>query len=88
VGTINRNSERAFRIKIAPAASYAIGLVWQALKKKQFGELDRLKAAFLKRALGVHGTSRNRLVYLLAGEDLFTEELVKLHRLERTTEHK
>ena len=52
------------RIKIAPIATYAIRLAWRTLGKKQPGELDRVKAAFLKRVLGVHETARNRLNYI------------------------
>ena len=47
--------------------------------------LDKVKPAFLKRALGLHVSCRNRLVYLLADTPLFVEDLKTRFNLPATT---
>ena len=64
-----------FRIKIEPIASYGIELIWIHLRGPQLEALDRLKASYLKSVLGVHRTSRNRLVYKICGSNLLSVEL-------------
>jgi len=65
-----------FNLRVAPVASYGIQLIWPHLTAHQLGDLDKVKATFLKRALGLHKNSRNRLVYILCGSTTFIEELV------------
>ena len=58
---------RLFDIKIAPVATFGIELIWESLTVAKLESFNRLEAAFLKGAMRLHSTSRNRLVYLLAG---------------------
>lgn len=64
-----------FNMKIAPTASYGIELLWEKLSTAHLALLDSTKPAFLKRVLGLHCSTRNRLVYLLTGTPLFVEQL-------------
>ena len=73
-----------FRMKIAPAAAYGIQLYWEKLTSSQLTALDRVKPAFLKRVMGLHTSTKNRLVYLLASTPLFIEELRYQHSLPET----
>jgi len=73
-----------FDIKIAPCASYGIQLIWVRLSKRDLEKLDRVKSAFLKRVLGLHVSSRNRLVYLMAGTSMFVEDLQRRFSLDET----
>ena len=47
-------------------------------------ELDRPKAAFIRRALGVHRSSRNRMTFLIAGVPLLSEDLQREYNLSKT----
>ena len=77
-----------FALKVAPTAAYGVQLIWKHLSEKNLGDLDRVKSTFLKRALGVHSNSRNRLVYLLSDTPLFMEDLRRSLRLEETPAYK
>ena len=66
-----------FDLKVAPVASFGIQHVWEHLSVSQLGRLDRVKPAYLKRVMGLHQNSKNRLVYLLAGTPLFIEDVKK-----------
>ena len=44
-----------------------------------------MKAAFVKRCLGVHRTTKNRLAYQMAGESYIVEELQRSGGFSRTT---
>ena len=66
---------RLFDIKIAPVATFGIELIWESLTVANLESFNRLKAAFLKRAMRLHSTSRNRLAYLLAGTPLMIAEI-------------
>ena len=70
-----RTALNLFEIKVAPVASYGIEVIWEFLSATQLEQLDRVKPAFLKRAMGLHCTARNRLVYLLGDTPLFVEDL-------------
>ena len=52
--------------------------------KKHFGELDNPKAAFLKGAMKVHRSARNRLTFLMAGEPRFVEKMRRGRSLHMT----
>lgn len=73
-----------FELKIAPIASYGIQIIWEHLSEVQLDLFDKLKATYLKRVLGVHRSSRNRLVYKMADTPLFTEELQRRFDLVHT----
>lgn len=79
---------RLFEIKVAPTAAFGVNLCWDALSKKDLAELDRVKPAFLKRVMGLHISTRNRLVYWLAGTSLFVEDIRRVFRLPETEEYK
>ena len=79
---------RLFDLKIVPIATYGIKLTWNLLKAHHLEELDKLKASYLKRCMGLHKTSRNRKVYRLAGCPLLTEELQNQLELPPTQEFK
>ena len=80
-----RSAIQLFDMKVAPAASYGIRLMWDHLSVRDLQRLERVKAAYLKRVLGVHRTSRNRYVYLLTSTPLFIEQLMKCLSLPPTT---
>ena len=58
-----------------------MNLVWEYLSLSNFETPNRLKAAYLKRLLGLHSSAKNRTAYLLANTPLFTEELLKQYKL-------
>ena len=62
---------KLFDAKIAPCAHYGIQLIWEHMKATDFEKLERVKPAFLKRVLGLHPSTRNRLIYLMTGSALF-----------------
>ena len=65
-----------FQIKLAPTASYGIPLIWHSLSLKDLLMLEKVEPAYLKLVLGVHRSTRNRLVYHLTGTRTFIEDLV------------
>ena len=75
---------RLFDMKIGSVASYGIQLVWKDLTYAQLDKLDKVKATFLKRALGLPRNAKNRLTYALAGTLPFVEDLVTRFSLEVT----
>jgi hypothetical protein len=62
---------KLFDLKVAPVASYALPVIWYYLTRENLLTLERVKASFLKRALGVSYTSKNRLVYALVNCETF-----------------
>ncbi|KAJ4435118.1 hypothetical protein ANN_23693 [Periplaneta americana] len=63
-----------FRV-ITPIASYGIELIWEKLTNNDLAKLENVKARFLKRVLGVEKQSPTRIVYVLAKEIFFIEDL-------------
>ena len=53
---------KLFDIKVAPTAAYGVRLIWKHLHRGDLETLDRVKAAFLKRVLGLHSNTKNRIV--------------------------
>ena len=76
-----RTALALFDIKVAPVASYGIQVIWKHLSSLQLEKLDRIKPAFLKRALGLHRSALNRYVYLLSDTPLFAEDLKRRFNL-------
>ena len=68
-------AQQLFNLKLAPIASYGIQLVWKFLGARDFERLNSTKAAFLKRVLGLHRCSRNRLAYSMCGTSSLSAEL-------------
>jgi hypothetical protein len=79
-----RTAMRLFDLKVAPCATYGIREIWEHLSTANLNDLEQVKANFLKRTLGVAKNTRNRLVYLLAGETTMIERMVKIMGLSRT----
>ena len=73
-----------FNIRVAPVASYGIQVAWESLTSPQLRSLDKVKAAFLKKALGLPKSARNTATYQLAGALPFIEDLVKRFSLPAT----
>ena len=64
-----------FDAKIVPIATYGIDITWDKLSLKDFATLEAVKSRFLKAALGVSKYTKSRLIYELAKETLFVEDL-------------
>ncbi|KAJ4447264.1 hypothetical protein ANN_09268 [Periplaneta americana] len=64
-----------FHAVITPIASYGIELIWEKLTNNDLAKLENVKARFLKRVLGVGKQSPTRIVYVLAKESFFIEDL-------------
>ena len=50
----------------------------------QLQRLDRVKLTYIKRVLGLHTSTKNRLVYPLSDTPLFVEEIRERFSLTRT----
>jgi hypothetical protein len=73
-----------FRMKIAPMVTYGMPECWTWLKVSDFVAIDGVLMCFLRRALGVSKFARSRLILLLTGVKLTTEELVRSYGLPLT----
>ena len=69
-----------FKTKIAPIATYGIEPLWHHLTKSNLQEIEKVKSTFLKKILCLSKFTPNRLVYELARETFFIEDL-RLHLL-------
>ena len=76
-----------FKIKIAPIASYGIEVIWEHCSLRNLRELDKVYTLFLKRALSVSKSSKNRLVYKLVGTPSFIEYVAGVFSLPQTTSY-
>jgi hypothetical protein len=63
-------------------------LIWEYLKRMQLPELKKMKARYMKRVLGVSQHTRLRLVYELAKETFFIEDLKTSLMMPTTTAYK
>jgi hypothetical protein len=77
-----------FRLKVVPTLTYGMELIWDHLTRKQLLELEKKKARYLKRVLGVSQHTRSRLVYELAKDTFFVEDLKTSLMLLTTTAYK
>lgn len=66
---------KLFHLKIRPIITYGLEIIWEDLSKKNLEDIERLKAAFLKKALALSKYTPSRLTYELAREPYFIEEL-------------
>jgi hypothetical protein len=82
-----KTGNKLFMAKIVPILTYGTELIWEHLKKRDLEQIERVKAAFLKRALSVDKTTQNRLVYELAKEPFLIEELRVEKHLPATTSY-
>ena len=75
---------KIFAIKVAPMILYGIDLIWEHMSVNDMERMDKVKAAYLKRCLGLNKSARNRLVFQLAGAPYLVEETQRTRRLPRT----
>lgn len=64
-----------FRAKILPILTYGLEIIGPHLTVENLTTLERVKATYIKKAIGVSKTTRSRLVYLLARESFLIEDL-------------
>lgn len=75
-----RTAMTLFHAKITPTISYGLELIWERLTTTDLTTIEKVKARFLKRAMGVARTSPSRLIYELARETFYIEDLrFRLH---------
>lgn len=66
---------RLFKAVITPIATYGIDLVWEKLTASDLERLEKVKARFIKRAIGASKYTPSRMAYMLARETLFLEDM-------------
>ena len=66
---------RLFKAVITPIATYGIELVWENLTASDLERLEKVKARFIKRAIGASKYTPSRMAYMLARETLFLEDM-------------
>jgi len=79
---------KLFHIKVSPAASYGIEVIWSHLKFSDFKILETVKSRYLKKAMCLSKFNKSRYVYFLADTTLFVEELKNKFNLEDTEAYK
>lgn len=72
---LSQTSMEIFRAKIMPILTYVIEINWSHFTGKNLEALERVKAVYMKKAIGVSKTSSSRPVYLLAGESYVIEDM-------------
>jgi hypothetical protein len=75
---------KIFKIKVAPIASYGVQVMWQYLTLQNLKSIERTKATFLKRCLGIAKTSRSRYAYVLSNACTFVDDIKATFGLEET----
>jgi hypothetical protein len=63
-----------FNAKILPILTYSINIVWCKLSTSDLNAIEKVKARFLKAALGLSKFTPSRLVYELARETFLTKD--------------
>ena len=63
-----------FQLKVMPM-TYGLDIIWEHLMKRNLEDIERVKATFLKRALCLSKTTPFRLVYVLARQSFYIEDL-------------
>ena len=64
-----------FRAKIIPILSYGIELIWEKLSKHDMNTLEKVKARYMKLALGVSKFTPSRLTYEMCRETFLLDDL-------------
>jgi len=77
-----RAALQIFDMKVGPVASYGIQLIWPYLNENDMRQLERVKPTFLKRVMGLHISTPNRLIYKLAETRWFLQELKTRYHLQ------
>ena len=70
-------AERYFNIMLKPVITYGLKVMWDDLGPLHFRLLDSCKINFFKRVMGLHRSSRNRLIVLYSQTSLLCEDLVR-----------
>ncbi|PSN46113.1 hypothetical protein C0J52_17254 [Blattella germanica] len=73
-----------FKSKIMPILTYGLEIIWEKLSMANLKTIEKVKATYLKKAIGVSKNTRSRLVYLLARETFLIEDLRMTMTLPRT----
>lgn len=79
---------KLFKLKVMPAATYGIQLIWPYLTAKNLQKLENVKARFLKRALSLSKYTRNSYTYILAQELFFLEDIKQCFNFPETQAYK
>ena len=66
---------KLFHTTITPVVTYGLEMIWDKLSISDMERIEKVKARFLKRALGAGKSAPNRYMYLLARETYFIEDL-------------
>lgn len=66
---------KIFTVKIVPIITYGLEIVWQYLTKSNLKDLEKVKATYLKRVLGLSRFAPSRIVYELTREPMLLEDL-------------
>ena len=64
-----------FKTAIAPIATYGINIIWDKLTITNLSTIEKVKARYLKRILGIGKSAPSRLTYVLAKETFFIEDI-------------
>ena len=64
-----------FQLKVTPITTYELDISWEHLTKRNLEDIERVKATFLKRAFYLSKTTPSRLVYVLARQSFYIEDL-------------
>jgi hypothetical protein len=64
-----------FKNVIAPIVTYGIEIVWEKLTVKDLERIEKVKARFMKKVMGVGMNAPSRMAYVLMGEQFFVEEI-------------
>ena len=76
---------RLFDIKIVPTLTYGIEIIWECLTVRQLQDMERLKATYLKRAMGVSKYTPSWLIYIVARETFLLADIRLSHLLPETS---
>lgn len=67
---------KIFGIKIDPIVTYSFNILATDLKSTHLLNLDKIKATFYKRALSVHKSSSNTLIFHMTGVERYGESII------------
>ena len=72
-----KTAKKIFNMKIRPIVEYSLRGIAQFLTVANLHELDKVKSAFFKKALGLHSSASSTFALGLCDESQYCEELVK-----------
>ena len=64
-----------FKMKLMPIISYGLSELWEHLTESDLKRLEQSFTFYMKRALCLHRSARNRYVYALSGSPLMVDEI-------------